>query len=103
MVTQGTPRMPLVDGLSIENRGRRQSLVQINGQPKRTTTFVYSLTGLRAGSYDLPAFSVNVSGKAYNTQPVSIEVMPRESSESGGFRVGLEWTRCGWVRRWSIM
>ena len=86
---QGTPRMPIVDGLSIENRGRRQSLVQINGQPARTTTFVYSLTGLRAGIYDLPAFAVNVSGKAYNTQPLTIEVTPRDEGQSGGVQSGF--------------
>ena len=85
-VTRGTPKLPVVDGLSFASRGRRQSLVTINGKPARTTTFVYALTGLKAGQYDIPAFVLNVSGQAYNTQPLSIEVLPRDPGESGGLQ-----------------
>ena len=88
-VTRGTPRLPVVDGLSFASRGRRQSLVTINGKPARTTTFVYALTGLKAGQYDIPAFVLNVSGEAYNTQPLSIEVLPRDPGESGGLQSGF--------------
>ena len=88
-VTRGTPRLPVVDGLSFASRGRRQSLVTINGKPARTTTFVYALTGLKAGQYDIPACVLNVSGQAYNTQPLSIEVLPRDPGESGGLQSGF--------------
>lgn len=88
-VTRGTPRLPVVDGLSFASRGRRQSLVTINGKPARTTTYVYALTGLKAGEYDIPAFTLNVSGQAYNTQPLSVEVLPRDSAEAGGLQSGF--------------
>ena len=88
-VTRGTPTLPVVDGLSFASRGRRQSLVTINGKPARTTTYVYALTGLRAGQYDIPAFVLNVSGQAYNTQPLSVEVLPRDPKESGGIQSGF--------------
>ena len=80
-MARGTPRPPIVDGLSIVSRGRRQSLVSINGKPTRTTTYTYALTGLQAGEYDLPAFAVNVNGQAYNTQPLRLTVSARAEAE----------------------
>jgi hypothetical protein len=88
-MARGTPRPPIVDGLSIVSRGRRQSLVSINGSPTRTTTYTYALTGLKAGAYDLPAFSINVNGQAYNTQPLHLTVTPRDKDEQGGVQVGF--------------
>jgi hypothetical protein len=88
-MARGTPRMPVVDGLSIVSRGRRQSLVSINGSPTRTTTYTYALTGLKAGVYDLPAFSINVNGQAYNTQPIHLVVSARDESDQGGVQAGF--------------
>jgi hypothetical protein len=88
-MARGTPRPPIVDGLSIVSRGRRQSRVQINGQRTRTTTYTYALTGLRAGEYDVPAFSVNVNGQAYNTQPIHLSVAPRTPDSKAGVQAGF--------------
>jgi hypothetical protein len=88
-LAQGTPRLPIVDGLSIVSRGRRQSMVSINGQPTRTTTYTYALTGLKAGEYDVPAFVINVRGQAYNTQPIHLIVSPRAKDLQGGVQAGF--------------
>lgn len=88
-LARGVPRPPIVDGLSIVSRGRRQSLVSINGSPTRTMTYTYSLTGLKAGAYDLPAFTINVNGQAYNTQPLHLTVTPRDKSGQVGVQAGF--------------
>src|SRR4051812_35761586 len=75
-----------VDGLEVHYRGpsTSQKLAFGNGPAtyQITTTHVYQVTPQRAGSFTIPALSVNVGGKVYTTQPIILKV--EKATAAGG-------------------
>lgn len=75
-----TPKFEVPEGLQlryVNTKPNSSSMVSIvNGRRTDTTTHTYSLrlTGLKAGSYVIPAATFQAGGATYQTQPVSIVV-----------------------------
>lgn len=77
-------RMPIVDGLSIVSRGRRQSLTTINGRRTRTVTYTYALTGLIEGQYEVPPIRLYANGEMLETNGLAISVVAANPDDVGG-------------------
>ncbi len=85
------PDVPAVPNAEIEFLGgqdrSQQSTVIINGVRRDETyegfAFTFGVTPTKPGQLELPALTLFVNGKSYNTQPVRIEVLaPREEREA---------------------
>ena len=65
------PNIPDVDGLEIVPVGQQSSMESINGVVTSNSTFIYQVTPNRAGSFTIPAITVEGAG---STQPVVLHV-----------------------------
>jgi hypothetical protein len=89
------PDVSSLDGFSTEYLGgsnnSSQSISIINGRMQRTVTkafiFSYRLTPGRPGRLTIPALSVEVEGRTFSTQPVTIAV--RRPSETEDFKLRM--------------
>jgi hypothetical protein len=83
----GTPVMPSTPDFSIELRTPRpqvSSFTQIiNGRitSSQTATYIYQLRPRRMGQLTVPAFSVEVGGKTYQTQPITVSVVKSDTGD----------------------
>lgn len=95
----GSPSVPDLSGLSgftVQDRGGQQnnseSITIINGRMERVSQrgyiFNYSLTPQQTGSLIVPAITVVVDNKTYQTVPVRISVS--EPKETDDFKLRLE-------------
>jgi hypothetical protein len=79
---------PAFDGfrvLSGPNQSTNQSYQIINGKVSQSfeQSFTYYLQATREGTFNIPAASVTVSGKKYDSNPVSISVSQASAPPSG--------------------
>ncbi|MCG3203362.1 MAG: hypothetical protein KCHDKBKB_00018 [Elusimicrobia bacterium] len=75
----GTPNLSLPD-FEIQPAGQTSSFQWINGQSSSLITLNYVLTPTKSGSVQIPPISLNVDGKSYTTQPITIQVRPDMST-----------------------
>ena len=86
---QGTGfRGPAIQGfalLSGPNTSTNSSIRSVNGRTTMsiTYTFTYLLQATREGTFDIPAATVNVNGKQYASNAVSIKVVKNPNVPSG--------------------
>ena len=73
--------MPAVDGLDIRYRGPATRISIVNGRYSSFKSFIYSVLPLRTGRFTIPPVSITISGKAYATDSVTIEVTDQEASQ----------------------
>jgi len=89
------PEIPEIDAFNVEYVGgtnnSSQSITIINGKLERTVhrgfVFSYRLTPKKPGKYTIPSIKVEVEGKVYSTDPVT--VMVRRPGESEDFKLRL--------------
>ena len=80
------PTVPEVDGVSIRPLGspsRSTQVTVINGKTTTTTTqtFAYELTPQRAGSFQLPSFTIDADGQSQRTRPVDFVASKSETGD----------------------
>ncbi|MBU0910726.1 MAG: BatD family protein, partial [Proteobacteria bacterium] len=91
----------LVD-FTVQERGGQgnssTSVTNINGKWERITNhayfFNYTITPKRAGSLTIPAISVEVDGRTYDTQPVTITASKPEETDDLKLRIFLSTGKC---------
>lgn len=66
---EGEPRWSLPEGLSVRSAGESRNFTMINGKFSQSTERRYLITPLRPGRFEIPAFDVRVSGRAYTLGP----------------------------------
>lgn len=81
------PRVPSFEGfevLSGPNRSTSMSMHTVNGQTvsSHTVTFNYTLLPLKEGTFKLPEATIEVDGKQYKSNSVSIKVLPEDKTDS---------------------
>ncbi len=81
-------RGPAVSGfemLSGPNMSTNSSIRSVNGRTTMSITYTYTylLQATREGTYDIPAATVNVGGKQYNSNTVNIKVVKNPNVPSG--------------------
>jgi hypothetical protein len=84
-VDEGVPDIK-VDGLDINFVGpsRSRRIEIINGRMKSSvdTTYVYQVTAEREGDFTIPAVTLKIGGKSYNSRPIALKV--QKGSAGGG-------------------
>jgi hypothetical protein len=85
-VDEGAPVVK-ADGLDINFVGPSHSrrIEIINGRMKSSvdTTYVYQVTAEREGDFTIPAVSLKIDGKTYNTRPIALKIQ-KGSARGGG-------------------
>lgn len=78
----GTPEIPQVENLVIEQRGRNQQISMINGQTTRSLTYSYAVGSHTPGDYQIPAVEVMIDGRKYTTLPLKLKVLPGSATQA---------------------
>lgn len=68
------PTLPEIEGFSVQGAGQSQNISMINGKVSASVVYQYILTPRKAGSFTIPAISLEYQGKTYQTEPLTIEV-----------------------------
>lgn len=68
------PFVPPVEGLQFEGPSVQTSVQIVNGQMSQASSLVYRVTPRRIGAFTIPAAEVDVGGKKFQTEPISITV-----------------------------
>ena len=68
------PAIPKIDGLNFAGPGLNQSFSMVNGHVNQSVSLVYQVTAARTGEFAIPALTVNVGGKTYQTEPIKLTV-----------------------------
>ncbi len=79
----GVPNLALPD-FDVQGAGQTSSYQWVNGQTSALVVFNYILTPKRTGTLQVPSITLNVSGKAYSTQPIAINVRPDNAAPAAG-------------------
>ncbi len=74
-VNAQVPQTVDVDGLLIAQRGKSTQVQMNNFQMSTSVVFSYRVLPMRAGSFEIPAITVQVDGKELTTQPLALEVV----------------------------
>ncbi len=75
----GDPEIPHLDGFEIYSRGSSTNITLINGKLSSSTGLTFQLVARRAGTYTLPPIQVADRGRTYQTQPITLRVLPAGS------------------------
>jgi len=68
------PQLPEVPHLQFQGEGRQSNFQMYNFKVTYSLTFSYAVTADAAGDYTIPAIKVEVAGKDYSTQPLTLHV-----------------------------
>jgi len=79
----GDPEVPRVDGFEIYGRGSSTNITLINGKLSSSTSQSYQLVAQRAGTYVLPPVKVQDKGRVYQSEPITLRVLPAASGQPG--------------------
>jgi len=76
------PSLPEFEGFSAQGAGQSTNVSIINGKFSGSTVYTYILTPRKAGSFTIPAISLEYQGKTYQTEPLAIEVTRGQSTRN---------------------
>ncbi len=74
----GSPNLSLPD-FSVQAAGQTSSYQWVNGQTSSLVTFNYVLTPTKTGTLQIPSLTLDINGKGYSSQPITINVRPDNS------------------------
>lgn len=78
------PRIPAVDGLSIEPQGHSTQIRIVNGQASRQTSFLYAVRPQRTGEFTLPGLeAAGAPGVPLSTGPLVLRVVSPQATPPG--------------------
>ncbi len=69
------PSLTPVDGLQFDGPSLQTSMQIVNGQMSQSVMLVYRVTPQRPGEFTIPANAVDVAGKKFQTEPITITVV----------------------------
>ena len=67
--------LPDIPNFTVNSAGRSESISIINGSMSQTTALRFILTPRAAGKFTIPSIVLSSGGKAYQTQPITVEVL----------------------------
>jgi hypothetical protein len=86
--SQSVSRQPDIPDLSafaqFLGSSQQSSIRMVNGATSITLTIQYRFQALEEGSFTIPAFDVDVGGRTFRTEPLSLTVAPTAQAPSGG-------------------
>lgn len=80
----GSPSFPDIDGFSVGGASTEQNISFVNGAQDRAITHKFSLTALKAGTYNIGPFSFQLAGKNFDLPAITIEVTEPKAAGSSG-------------------
>ncbi len=88
---QGDPKLPSLEAFTVYSAGQTFSSTYVNGKMASSVEYRYILMPRKTGKFQIPPIEVNVRGKEYKTEPLSIQVEAASAQEprpgqSGGKR-----------------
>jgi len=75
------PSVPKVDGLRFDGPSHRSSTMIVNNQVSHSVQLQYAVTPARMGEFTIPAVEVEVGGKKFTTEPITITVVKSAMEE----------------------
>ncbi|MBN1520953.1 MAG: protein BatD [Candidatus Aureabacteria bacterium] len=75
------PDIGEIDGFQTRYLGPSTRMSIVNGRVSTSITYIYSLTPLKTGSFQIGPFSVSYKGKTYSSEPINIEVVSSSVSQ----------------------
>ncbi len=81
------PNLQLPD-FQVQPAGQTSSFQWINGQSSSLITFNYVLSPTKTGQLLIPSLSLQIGGKTYSTQPLTITVRAANGSSGGASTIG---------------
>lgn len=78
------PTLPAMDGLAVVGSSRAAQTSIVNGQVSSQISYRYTLQPSREGERVIPSVRVDVDGRTYLTDPLTIAVTPAVGSPPGG-------------------
>jgi hypothetical protein len=82
---QGEPKLPSLEAFTVYSAGQQFSSTYVNGKMASSVEYRYILIPRKTGKFQIPPITVNVRGKEYKTEPLSIQV---EASSGQGSMPG---------------
>lgn len=76
-------QLPPIDGFDVQYVGPATRVSIINGRSSSSRSFNYVLHALREGTFTIPSLSIEVGGKTYSTQTITIEVTGADTLPGG--------------------
>jgi hypothetical protein len=75
--------LPVIEGFDSKYLGPQTAVSIVNGKSSVSKSFIYVLFSNKAGKFTIPALSMTVDGKQYQSQPIEISVddVPAEGGE----------------------
>lgn len=89
---RGIPELPALKGIELlyPNPGESTSIQIINGRKSESKSFQFFLRASQTGRLTIPPIKVHNAGTEYQTQPITIEVVGKNSSGNAGSAFGSE-------------
>jgi hypothetical protein len=84
----GDPEIARIDGFEIYSRGSSTNVSLINGKLSSSTSLSYQLVAQRAGMYTLPPVKVQDKGRVYQSEPITLKVLPAGGATGAAPRGG---------------
>lgn len=80
------PKLPSFTGLRLlsNNPSTSRSYSYVNGQSTTSYTYSYYLIAQQEGSYKVPSAGITIDGAQYQTDPIQIRIVDRNSSSQSG-------------------
>jgi hypothetical protein len=73
-----------------QNPSTSRSIQIINGQTSSSYTYGYYLIAEKSGTFQIPAINIDVDGKIYSTEPLSVTIVDRNTAASANNTNGNE-------------
>ncbi|MBI5416075.1 MAG: protein BatD [Candidatus Omnitrophica bacterium] len=78
-----TPAVSSVDGLDIRYLGPATRVSIVNGQYSTSKSFMYSIVPLKVGRFTIPSLTIDIAGKTYSSEPVTMDVVDAAGAVAG--------------------
>jgi hypothetical protein len=79
------PEIPDLGGFAeLLGSSQQSSIRMVNGATSITLTIQYRFQALEEGTFEIPAFDVDVGGRTFRTEPLGLTVAPTAQPPSGG-------------------
>ncbi|MDB6017432.1 MAG: hypothetical protein JWR19_1921 [Pedosphaera sp.] len=69
------PTLPAIPNLQFANQGEASQFTMVNGQVTASQSHTFAVTPGQVGEFNLPAFSAEIGGQAFKTQPLKLTVL----------------------------
>ena len=82
-------QLPPMDDFQVQYLGPTRRITIVNGNYSKIVSHTYNLLPLKVGTFQIPSFHVEIDGKTYTSEPISIKVVDNSSDSSNGLNADV--------------